>query len=311
MDSDKIGQPKILVLLSSYCGEKYIAEQLDSILSQKNVDLKIICRDDCSKDSTCDIIKKYAENYPQKIELIEGDNLGFALSFTELLKFGYERYPDIQYFAFADQDDVWLPDKLSRAINFIRLESDDIPVAYCSNTKLVDEHLTQLGFGWNPKTVKITRERALVQSYATGCTMVFNRKAARLYVENQPKEIKVHDFLMYQICIFLGKVIWDSESRILYRQHSSNQIGQPSAIGRMKKRLQGHYKEHVLERQNRNFFDAFNHLLSQEDKCLIQHFINYRKSLNSKLNLLFNRKICYTSFEKDFFYRLKILLGSV
>lgn len=310
MDSDKIEQPKILVLLSSYCGEKYIAEQLDSILSQKNVDLKIICRDDCSKDCTRDIIKKYVENYPQKIELIEGENLGFALSFTELLKFGYEKHPDIQYFAFADQDDVWLPDKLERGIKNVSSFDPAIPVAYCSNTTLVDENLNFLGKG-HLHPVNLTKAKALIQNIATGCTMVMNRKAVELYVTHLPEEIKVHDFLMFQICSFLGKVIYDSESRILYRQHHNNQIGSPDFIGRMKKRLKGNFSKSILLRQNQIFLNAFGSLLTDEDKILFNKFINYNKSFINKLKLLLDKEIKYNNRETDFFLSLKILLGTL
>lgn len=301
----------ICILLSFYNGELYIAEQIDSILSQEGVNVKILCRDDCSTDNTRDIIRDYADRYPDSIKLIEGKNLGFALSFTELLKYGVSNYPDIEYFAFADQDDVWLPEKMVCGINAVANESHDIPVAYCCATKRVDSDLNPLPNQTvhNPK--ELTRHRALIQNFATGCTMVFNRKAAVTYVSNLPEEIKVHDFLMYQICMFLGKMIYDPIPHILYRQHGNNQIGAPGAIGRMKKRTQGNYRKRVLEKQNRNFINAFRHLMNQNDIALFESFISYRNSIVSRIKLLFNFKISNTSVERDFFYRLKIILGGV
>lgn len=301
----------VLVLLSSYNGERYIAEQIDSILSQEGVNVKILCRDDCSTDKTRDIIRDYADRYPNQIRLIEGNNIGFALSFTELLKIGYNDYPDIEYFAFADQDDVWLPEKMVCGLNAVANESHDVPVAYCCATTRADSDLNPLPNQTVHNPGELTKHRALIQNFATGCTMVFNRKAAETYIANLPEEIKVHDFLMYQMCMFLGKMIYDPTPHILYRQHGSNQIGAPGAVGRMKKRTQGNYRKHVLEKQNRHFINAFRHLMNCDDVALFESFIGYRDSVFSRIRLLFNFKISYTSVERDFFYRLKIILGGV
>lgn len=310
MGSDKMTQPRILVLLSSYNGEKYIAEQLDSILSQKSVNVKILCRDDGSKDKTCEIIQDYISRYPSQIRLIEGKNLGFALSFTELLKCGYNDYPDIEYFAFADQDDVWLPDKLSRGIGYVSKYDTNIPIAYCSNTDLVDSNLNFLRKG-RIKPISLSKSKALIQNVATGCTMVMNRTAVGTYVAHAFPEIKVHDFHMFQICSFLGKVIYDPESRILYRQHTDNQIGAPGFAGRMKKRLKGNFAKGILQRQAKLFLNAFKTELSEKDTELISNFIAYNKSLKNKLKLLVNPQIKYGHWESDFFLMLKILNGTL
>lgn len=301
---------KICVLLSTYNGVEYIREQLDSILSQVNVDAKILVRDDGSSDGTQLILQEYAMNYPDRISWTQGKNVGFAMSFTYLLQMGITRFPECQHFAFADQDDVWLPNKLAAALFFLDRESEDIPVTYCSNLTLVDANLGYLRKAWN-KEVRITKPRALIQNFATGCTMVFNKKAVEMYIYHLPKVIKVHDFLMYQICVFLGKVIWDKNSYILYRQHGCNQIGVPGYWGRWRKRLEGHYKEHTFELQNYYFLEAFKEVLMEKDVKLMNYFVSYRRSLFSRLSLLFNRQISYDTIEADSFYRLKIIKGTV
>lgn len=290
----------ICVLLSTYNGVRYLREQMDSILSQEEVDVKILVRDDGSNDETSAILQEYVAANPGRVFYEQGENVGFAMSFTHLLQMGYERFSDCSYFAFSDQDDVWLPRKLKAATDLLQKESQNIPVAYCSNLTLVDTDLNYIREAWKKEDVRITKPRALVQNFATGCTMVFNKKAVEIYISHLPQVIKVHDFLMYQLCVFLGKVIWDEHSYILYRQHGDNQIGKPGYWGRWKKRLEGHYKEHTLEYQNRNFLEAFKDVLSVDDVGLISQIVFYRSNLFTWLSLIFNREIKYTNMESNF-----------
>lgn len=301
----------VCVLLSTYNGEKYLEEQLESLCRQEGVELKILVRDDGSKDATIDIIKRWQTDNPLLIDFVQGKNVGFAMSFTYLLQMAVEKYLDAEYYAFCDQDDVWLPEKLQKAIEKLHKESNDIPVTYCSNTRLVDAELRFMRMGWKKGEAQLSKERALIQSFATGCTMVFNRRAAEIYVSHLPEVIKVHDFLILQLCMFLGKVIYDENSYILYRQHGNNQIGKPGFCARWKKRMQGHYKEHVLELQNYRFLKAYKGLLSVDDIGLISRIAFYRRNMFSKLALLFDRRIRYTSIRSNFFYMLKIMLGYV
>lgn len=302
---------KVLVLMSTYNGERYLAEQIDSILSQEKVTVTLLIRDDGSTDHTINIIKEYHNFYPDKIFIVCEKNIGFAMSFTKLLQIAHENFFDYPYYAFSDQDDVWLPLKLISAICRLKNESDIIPITYCSNTKLVDSNLIYIKPGRKRKTVRLSKERAIVQNFATGCTMVFNKCALEMYINHLPKKIKVHDFLMYQLCIFIGKVIYDENSYILYRQHANNQIGMPNFWGRWKRRFRKHYKEHTLEFQNYYFLEAYKNLLNIEDVYIISQIVFYRKCIFNRLSLVFNRKIKYTVFERNIFFIIKIILGWV
>lgn len=301
----------ILVLMSTYNGEKFIYEQINSILSQQDVSLTLLIRDDGSIDNTKNIIQHFVERYPGKIIYQEGANLGFAGSFTELLKIAFSRYPNFNYFAFADQDDVWEPLKLFCAIQMLHSNSisDSIPITYCSNTKLVDVNLNFIKYAWKEGEVCITKPRSLIQNFATGCTMVFNKKAVELYVSNLPDDIKRHDALMCKICLFLGKVVYDNNSYIKYRQHTSNQIGMPGIATRMKYRLRGKYKKSFFEFQNRYFLRAYKNLLSLDDIMLISQVAYYKTNVFTRLSLLFNRKIRYGTFEARFLFVIKVFLG--
>lgn len=303
---------KVTILLSVYNGAKYLREQLVSILNQKNVSIRIIIRDDCSTDNSVNLINQFIKDTSCPIKLIKGDNLGFAESFSALLKEAYIYHPDSDYYAFADQDDVWMEDKLISAITKIsEIEDATLPCGYCSNCTLVDSNLNYIRLMHNRK-IEISKERALIQNIATGCTMLFNYTALKYYVENKPAKILVHDYFMYLICIYLGRFIYDSESHINYRQHSNNQIGSKSWPCRMKRRITRFgASDGYFERHNKAFLESYKHLLAIEDILRISYLCNYRNSLFSKLALLFDGKYKYDNFEFNVFMCLKILLGKL
>ena len=140
IDDMELNMKKVQVLLSAYNGEKYLEEQIRSILAQEHKQLTLLIRDDGSTDHTIDIIKRYADNY-ENVAYYTGKNLGVQQSFFNLMKHA-DKTAD--FYAFADQDDVWMPDKITRAIALLEKESTDLPLLYASETKLVDEHLAEL-----------------------------------------------------------------------------------------------------------------------------------------------------------------------
>lgn len=306
---------KVVVLMSTYNGEKYLDCQIRSIMSQTGVETLLLVRDDGSRDATIDMLRQYAAEYSSRIEVIKGENVGYAESFSILVEEALRRYPDVKYFAFADQDDYWRSEKLHRGVSHImQTEGEcgpECPISYASNTLLVDENLVPIRMAWRPERVEVSKGRALVQNYATGCTMVFNRAAARLYADTRPAQLGIHDFYMYQMCVYLGRFIWDAESRIDYRQHGNNQLGRPSLMGRMRNRIFGRkYLDHVLQRQAEGLLQAIGSRMADDDRKVVERFCNYNKGLN-RLRLIFDRSISYDTLERDFFYRLKVLLGTV
>ena len=118
----------VIVVISTYNGAKNIERQLDSIFEQNGVDVRVVVRDDCSKDNTVEIIQKYVKNHPQnRIKIIKGKNVGFAKSFW----LGLSMCGDAEYYAFADQDDVWKPNKLICCINAMQKEEQVPQLTYC------------------------------------------------------------------------------------------------------------------------------------------------------------------------------------
>lgn len=220
--------PKVLVLMSAYNGEKYIKEQIESILNQTNVEVSLLIRDDGSKDKTCCIIEEFCDS---RIKLIHGTNMGATKSFLELIKLSNHS----DYYAFADQDDVWDEDKLEVAI--AQIHHINVPALYSSNAKLVDANLNYLGVKkGSPKT---SLGSAVIANYVAGCTAVFNDALMEYLKKDSPKYTPFHDWWINLVCLSVGgKSVFDCEPHINYRQHGNNVVGATGGvINKWKNRL--------------------------------------------------------------------------
>ena len=213
---------KVCVLLSTYNGEKYIKEQLESLYSQEGVSLSLLVRDDGSVDSTCAVLD--AEQAAGRLVWYTGKNLKPAFSFWNLL----QKAPDAPFYAFCDQDDVWDNDKLKVAVDKLA-SAGDAPALYFCQTRLVDASLNEI------ESVKIspllTYDEALIYHFVTGCTMVINSAMREILLRYTPEFIRMHDIWIYNVAQAVGaKVFFDSIPHISYRQHGGNVIGQANSF---------------------------------------------------------------------------------
>jgi len=211
------------VLISSWNGAKYIEDQLNSIYSQQFAgDIHVVVRDDGSCDGTVSILKKFECH---GIRIVAGDNIGVKASFFELIKMARDFNCD--YYALADQDDVWLPGKIQRAIS--QIGSDPVPLLYCSSLFLVDDNLQYIG-----KSIDRSHKSfasALIRNFATGCSCVFNRKLLDcITIPLDTEMVAMHDWWIALHAMAFGRICYDFDSYVLYRQHSSNQIGMKIGI---------------------------------------------------------------------------------
>lgn len=217
---------KVQVLMSTYNGEKYLREQIDSILCQKNVEVHLLVRDDGSNDKTVEILKEY-----KVVEVIEAQNVGATNSFFELIQLSGE----YDFYAFADQDDVWDSNKLEIAVE--KLEEYDCPAIYSGNTQLVDKELNFI----KNETLKpvLTLESAIVKNYVTGCTTVFNARLMGLLKQYKPQSIPFHDWWANLVCLSVGGIsVYDYEPHMKYRQHDNNVVsGNGSFMKKWKSRF--------------------------------------------------------------------------
>ncbi len=209
---------RVVVLMSTYDGARFVAEQVASILSQLPADGLLLVRDDGSKDDTADRIQSIDD---PRIRLERGGNLGFGASFLTLLA---GAPADADLVMFSDQDDVWLPDKIERA--WRRLQPlEDTPGLYCSAQRLVDESLAPLGDS-QPWPRGPSFMSAVAENIVTGCTAALNR-AALVFLQRSgvPPQVRFHDWWVYLAISAVGVVIVDDEPSLLYRQHAANTIG--------------------------------------------------------------------------------------
>lgn len=210
-------EESVVVLLSSYNGEKYIKEQIDSILLQSDVSVELLVRDDGSSDKTRDILSEYQRR--GLLQWYGGANLKPAKSFWDLI----ESAPESKYYAFADQDDFWMPDKLSVALKSLS-HYEDIPAMYCSAYQMTDKNLNPIPTPTKHPIIDIYH--AMIENVATGCTMVLNHELLKVIRNYRPDYYFMHDEWIYKVCVAIGgKVIYDMDPRIYYRQHGNNVIG--------------------------------------------------------------------------------------
>lgn len=211
-----MGGPFVEVLLSTYDGERYVEQQVRSILAQTHHELRILVRDDGSRDGTLHRLAAIEDN---RLVVRVGVNLGLPHAFFALVDASSD---DAAYWALADQDDVWLPSKLERAV--ARLGGVAGPALYCARVAVVDEQLEPLylhELPWRGPSFA----NALVQNIALGCTVVLNREARDLLRGRWPVECVMHDAWMYLVVAGCGTVVYDHEPVVLYRQHGANSVG--------------------------------------------------------------------------------------
>lgn len=285
--------PTVAVLLSTYNGEKYIKEQIESILNQKNVEILLYIRDDGSKDNTIDIINQYCLKYNGKIIVEMGKNVGWKKSFNEILY----NAPEADYYAFSDQDDVWMPNKLENAVE--KLVVEDKPALYYSDVMIVDENLNYIGIKKNTAPVE-TCESYLSQAYGQGCTMVFNKKARELYKSYRLKKAVSHEAWMSILCAYFGSIIYEPETYLYYRQHENNTIGVRNNISTINKMIS--FLVNYLEKfksggffcdYSKELLDGYATRMNEMQREIVECYARSEKSMIARIRIIGNKNIRY------------------
>lgn len=287
-------KPVVTVLLSAYNGERYIDEQLKSIINQKGVRVNIVVRDDGSKDNTLEIVSRYMGKH-QNVIIVSGRNCGVVASFLNLI----DNAPDSDYYALSDQDDVWYDSKLKRAIDFMSLENNNIPQLYAANQNHVDGSLNFICKHFNnvPKTSLMSE---MFRNYMSGCTMVFNKEFMSLMrndkVLRRIAYMRMHDVWMMYLVLIYGNFIYDHEPVMDFRRHGRNVsdggITSESFIFRIalkiKDMLSGSFKKkHISSRSAEIVLENCRDKLSSKEIYQLDLLVNYRNSISKKIRLLF------------------------
>lgn len=269
------------ILLATYNGEKYIYEQLESIMSQTFQDFRIVIRDDGSTDLTVSILEEYASKFPQKIQIVK-DNIkcGSAVSnFFELTK-----YATAEYVMYADQDDVWLPNKIEITLNKMHnLEEkygNDKPILVFSSYKVVGSELEDIKFNESKGQIasyNLELNRLLVQNYVTGCLIMANRS---LYTNmgQYDKRILMHDWWLALYASANGIISHIEEITMLYRQHGNNCAGAVEVTSmkyRISKMLDSNSKnmKYQYKKQAECFLERYGYKINSSQKKVLDDFI--------------------------------------
>lgn len=298
--------------MSTYNGSMYIREQIESILSQEGVDISLLVRDDGSKDDTVAIVREYSRKYPN-VHIDPGKNIGFAMSFMTLIYMAYEM-KDYDYFAFADQDDIWLKNKINTAVGLLKSCKDTSKPNLCwGNALAVDSDLNPL-FQCANNNPYVSKPTSLLRYFMLGCTMVFNKATVDILYNYRPKnKIIMHDLWLNQTCVFLGEIVFDPIPHILYRQHNNNTAGVGNNWGkrweRFKKSFKTYERRHFRELNAKNLVSAYGEILSKDDLELISIVAYYKSNLSNRLRMLRNKDINMGSKLSDIVIKLRVILG--
>lgn len=278
-----MNKPFVTVLMSTYNGDKFISKQLDSILSQQDVKVRIVIRDDGSKDNTISIIKTYMMQYKDKISFHCGENVGFAMSFNWLIK----NVGESEYYAFSDQDDFWYPDKLIHAISHLH---GCTPILYSSNMYIKSEYnnVGYLLYDCETKWSEIFKHYYFFNPF--GCTMVWNN-ALHINMQVIENTYKItHDTLANIVANITGQLYYDEHAYIDHIIHTKNAGGiTPENIsGKIKKYWKFYFTENkTLQKKDCCKLIAENYNV---DIPLLNDILNYGK-FSSKIKIYKKLKI--------------------
>jgi len=297
---------KLAVLMSTYNGEHFLRQQIDSILNQQcdgQIDLWV--RDDGSTDGTQQILQSYADK--GLLQWYTGSNLKPAKSFLDLV----QHCPGYDFYAFADQDDYWYPDKLS--VGMKKIEAYPGPALSFANARLVDATLQPLGRNVYRKPPHVDYYSVTCGAGILGCTVVFNQQLAQLIQEKPlPQELIMHDYYLAIVCtLHDGVIFYDDSVHMDYRQHGNNVVGNS---WRKKDALKNRFRQLTVKNENTLDKMAASVCVNYEsvtDKKKLQwmrKIAKYRKSVFHAAVVALDRKPSYNSYNMGITLRLAFLL---
>lgn len=314
-------RPKVLVLMATYNGERFVASQIDSILNQQDVDVELLIRDDGSTDSTCDICQSIADGHDCIHFQRNPTNVGVAENFMGMLfssaADGYDLY------AFSDQDDEWYPQKLSTAALALRWqELNQPPRLYFSDiqNEWVDE---------NDNCVKREREISrfrgcenapmtlLVRNWVNGCAMVFNSQLRDLLLTYRPNRFpRIHDVWVHMVARYCGEIVGDYDSVLVRRRITGNNV-----VGRTEMRTSSFHEvarvakqlaktnEHPMSECAALILEGFGEYVHLYYREPILQFVTYRASLSKRIALMLSKAFWLPSRRARIRMRIAMLLG--
>lgn len=299
---------KIAIFMSTYNGEKYINQQLESIFNQNvcaNIELYI--RDDGSTDRTIDIIRKWKEQF--NITLFIKNNVGPAQSFWELFSM-----KDIKadFYAFADQDDLWDSNKLQIGIN--SLKNEKIEALWCSNCRIIDQNGKVLNDEMNKNTPDFNIISQFVCGTTQGCAMLFNDQLRNYILSKKTNKIPMHDFVIMTYAIAKGKVIYEKCPTFGYRVHNNNVVAKEGK-NVLKHAIDSLNRWFSKEHKNELSLYAEEFLINNEEyldnltRQYLNGLISSKGSMISRIKIVFNVNTRSQNKKAERSFKIRMLFG--
>lgn len=299
---------KVAVLMATYNGERYLEEQIDSILNQTYKDIDLYIRDDNSIDNTNDIINKYAMKYSEIITIVNDERIakGATSNFLFLLEHVYNMNK-YDIFMFSDQDDVWLEDKVEKTIEaYDKIQNKQQPILIHTDLNVVDANLNTIDKSFmkysNLKYNYNKFNNYLVQNNVTGCTILINKELARL-IKYDIKNILMHDWYFALLASAFGQVIFINTPTIKYRQHGNNTVGAKKGNNNLKSLLKKLKNNKIksgqikLLAQAKEFEKTYNEKLNSKNQRILKEFIDI-PNMNriNKIRVIIRNKLYRQTF---------------
>ncbi|MFS0980946.1 glycosyltransferase [Enterococcus casseliflavus] len=298
----------VTVIMSTYNGERFIEEQIESIFAQVNCKVTLFIRDDNSTDNTLFIVNKLKNKYPIEI-ITDQKNLGPAVSFLTALRKCSNK---TEFYAYADQDDVWYSDKLNNACSKLSLFSQEDPSLYCSTYDVVDENLDVLFTRNLNEYGQITMEKTLMGVSPSGCTMVFNQSLKEIIDRSTPNYMRMHDFwTLLTLQAYSGNLVIDNEPTMAYRQHGNNTVGFSNKfeIKHWKRLFLSIKNNNERLKQAQSVWENYKDILDEKNKISILKLLKYKTSLKSKFDLILDDTYDSCIPRINILFKISILMG--
>lgn len=292
-------EEKVDILLASYNGEKYIKQQIESILNQTYQNVRVIISDDCSQDGTRQILKEYEQNEKVKI-FYQEENLGYVKNFEFLLK-----QVESNFYMLSDQDDVWKKEKVEKEVT--KLKEENLSLVF-SDLEVVDENLNTIIKSYNTDRHFNKKIQKCLGSYKlqylynviTGCTILSKKEFIEKIVPIPiNSKYVIHDFWIGLIVNLNGKVGYINEPLVLYRQHNTNQVGSDK-IGKKYNKISKIREELISEKIG--IFETYvehNKMFSKEVQEQNVKALEYFKILKNKKCINFKGWTTFNKLYKD------------
>lgn len=295
------------ILISTYNGEQYIKQQLDSIMNQTFQDFHIYIRDDGSTDATPEIIRKYMRDgeIENRISLCTEENIGFSASFFRLLQWADTG----DYWAFCDQDDIWYPDKLTKAVVWMEKNDPQIPLLYHNAFELGNFDLSEIT-PYTPGEFYYQFYNSITSNLFFGFAITINRTLYEMLIQANPQEIKYHDWFAAMITAAFGKYHLSEQVEAVHRQHKDN----ASPLFFLKKIPHGIrlLKGDLFYRRNAKEFERlYGERLSDRDRKILNWFTQDGYSLRLACKKAFYPHRWNPQIPVEIVLRMLMLIGKV